>query len=152
MLLAWSLPTRPPIGPKTEEAAHKMGVKRLAIHHPSTKSTEWRALQKKRWFRQAQAWRTGSEGRISVVKRRHGLNRWRYRGDAGMKRWVGLGVIADNLINFGRVMAGQGVKGDHGRNRTHFDRFRAFHFPRCNVVRTRYTVPARRPDYFCAGK
>jgi hypothetical protein len=31
-----------------------------------------------------------------VVKRRHGLNRCRYKGDAGMKRWVGLGVIADN--------------------------------------------------------
>ena len=38
-----------------------------------------------------QAWRTGCEGRISVLKRRHALNRCRYRGDAGMKRWVGLG-------------------------------------------------------------
>ena len=47
---------------------------------------------------------TGCEGRISVVKRRHGLNRCRYKGDAGMKRWVGLGVIADNLINIGRAM------------------------------------------------
>jgi IS5 family transposase len=43
----------------------------------------------------------GCEGRISVAKRRHGLNRCRYRGEAGMKRWVGLGVIADNLINIG---------------------------------------------------
>jgi len=60
--------------------------------------------QKKRWFRQGQKWRTGCEGRISVVKRRHGLDRCRYKGDAGMKRWVGLGVIADNLINIGRAM------------------------------------------------
>ena len=37
--------------------------------------------------------------RISVAKRRHGLNRCRYRGDVGLKRWVGLGVLADNLIN-----------------------------------------------------
>jgi hypothetical protein len=37
-----------------------------------------------------------------VLKRRHGLNRCRYRGFAGMQRWVGLGVIADNLINIGR--------------------------------------------------
>src|SRR6476660_190429 len=66
-------------------------------------SAERRALEKRRWFRQAQAWRTGCEGRISVLKRRHGLNRCRYRGDDGMKRWVGLGVIADNLINIGRV-------------------------------------------------
>jgi transposase, IS5 family len=41
---------------------------------------------------------TWCEGRISVVKRRHGLDRCRYKGDAGMQRWVRLGVIADNLI------------------------------------------------------
>ena len=51
-----------------------------------------------------QKWRTGCEGRISVVKRRHGLDRCRYKGSTGMKRWVGLGVVADNLINIGRVM------------------------------------------------
>jgi IS5 family transposase len=94
-----------------EKAAQKMGVKRVAIPNRSTKSAERRRLQKKRWFRQAQAWRTGSEGRISVLKRRHGLDRCRYRGDDGMKRWVGLGVIADNLINIGRVLALQAAKG-----------------------------------------
>src|SRR5450759_4920219 len=57
------------------------------------------------YFRAGQKWRTGCEGRISVLKRRHGLNRCRYKGDPGMKRWVGLGVIADNLINIGKVMA-----------------------------------------------
>src|SRR5438128_3824159 len=87
-----------------EKAAKEMGVKRVAIPNRSTKSAERRLLQKKRWFRQAQAWRTGCEGRISVLKRRHGLNRCRYRGDDGMKRWVGLGVIADNLINIGRIL------------------------------------------------
>jgi hypothetical protein len=47
------------------------------------------------------------EGRISVSKRRHGLQRCRYRGDVGMKRWVGLGIIADNLINIGRFAVAQ---------------------------------------------
>jgi transposase, IS5 family len=43
-----------------------------------------------------------------VGKRRHGLNRCRYKGDAGIeKRWVGLGVIADNIINIGRAMEKQ---------------------------------------------
>jgi IS5 family transposase len=93
-----------------ETAAAKMGVRRVAIPNRSTKSAERRALQKKRWFRRAQAWRTGCEGRISVLKRRHGLNRCRYRGDDGMKRWVGLGVIADNLINIGRVLASQAAE------------------------------------------
>jgi len=93
-----------------ETAATKMGVTRVAIPNRSTRSAERRALQKKRWFRQAQAWRTGCEGRISVLKRRHGLNRCRYRGDDGMKRWVGLGVIADNLINIGRVLVLQAIE------------------------------------------
>ena len=90
---------------KNEAAAKAKGVKRVCIPNRSTKSAERRREQKKRWFRAGQTWRTGCEGRISVVKRRHGLNRCRYKGDAGMKRWVGLGVIADNLINIGRAMA-----------------------------------------------
>ena len=92
---------------KNEAAAKAKGVKRVCIPNRSTKSPERRREQKKRWFRQGQKWRTGCEGRISVVKRRHGLNRCRYKGNAGMKRWVGLGVIADNLINIGRAMAKQ---------------------------------------------
>jgi len=45
----------------------------------------------------------GSEGRISALKRRHGLRRCRYRGTEGMERWVGLGIIANNLIVLGRA-------------------------------------------------
>jgi len=35
------------------------------------------------------------------------MDRSLYKGDDGMKRWVGLGVIADNLINIGRKLATQ---------------------------------------------
>ena len=89
---------------KNEAAAKAKGVKRVCIPNRSTKSVERRREQKKRWFRNGQRWRTGCEGRISVVKRRHGLNRCRYRGEVGMQRWVGLGVIADNLVNIGRAL------------------------------------------------
>lgn len=88
-----------------EAAAHAKGVTRVCIPNRSTKSVERKREQKKRWFREGQQWRTGCEGRISVVKRRHGMNRCHYKGDDGMKRWVGLAVIADNLINIGRVLA-----------------------------------------------
>lgn len=88
-----------------EQAAHAKGVTRVCIPNRSTKSAERKRAQKKRWFKHGQKWRTGCEGRISVVKRRHGMNRSRYKGDDGMKRWVGLAVIADNLINIGRVLA-----------------------------------------------
>lgn len=95
---------------KNEAAAKEKGVKRVCVPNRSTKSPERRREQKKRWFRNGQKWRTGCEGRISVIKRRHGLNRSRYKGDDGMKRWVGLGVIADNLINIGRVRSEQTTK------------------------------------------
>ena len=90
---------------KNDAEAKAMGVKRVSIPNRSTKSPARKREQKKRWFRNGQKWRTGCEGRISVAKRRHGLNRCRYKGDRGMKRWVGIGVIADTLINIGRAMA-----------------------------------------------
>jgi IS5 family transposase len=90
---------------KNEAAAHERGVKRVCIPNRSTKSADRKREQKKRWFKQGQKWRTGCEGRISVLKRRHGLRRCIYRGDPGMKRWVGLGVIADNLHHLGKVLA-----------------------------------------------
>ena len=88
-----------------EAAAKALGVKRVAVPSRSTKSEKRKAEQKKRWFKEAQKWRTGCEGRISILKRRHGLNRSRYQGTHGMKRWVGLGVMADNMINIGIHMA-----------------------------------------------
>lgn len=88
-----------------ETAAKQQGVKRVAVPSRSTKSEKRKQEQKKRWFKDAQKWRTGCEGRISVLKRRHGLNRSRYKGAQGMKRWVGLGVMADNMINIGLHIA-----------------------------------------------
>ena len=78
---------------KNEDAAHEKGVKRVCIPSRNTKSAERKREQKKRWFKQGQKWRTGCEGRISVLKRRHGLRRCLYKGDGGMKRWVGLGTV-----------------------------------------------------------
>jgi transposase, IS5 family len=88
-----------------EKQLEASGVKRISIPNRKTRSPERRAHQKQRWFKKGQRWRTGCEGRISVLKRRHGLNRCLYRGPEGMQRWVGLGVIADNLINRGHHLA-----------------------------------------------
>ena len=89
---------------QNQAAAQQKGVERVCIPNHSTKNAERKREQKKRWFRNGQKWRTGCEGRISVLKRRHGLNRSRYKGTDGVKRWVGLGVIADTLINIGRAL------------------------------------------------
>ncbi len=90
-----------------EATAHQKGVKRVCVPNRSTKSAERKREQKKRWFKQGQKWRTGCEGRISVLKRRHGLRRCLYKGDAGMRRWVGWGVIADNMTHIGGILASQ---------------------------------------------
>jgi len=84
---------------KNDAAAKAKGVKPVCIPNRSTKSPERKRAQRRRWFRDGQKWRTGCEGRISVVKRRHGLTRCRYKGFIGLNRWVGLGVIADNLVS-----------------------------------------------------
>ena len=89
-----------------ERAVQEMGVKRVAVPNRNTTSPERKAMEKSRWFKKAQAWRTGCEGRISVLKRRHGVRRCLYPGMEGMKRWVGFGVLADNLINIGKVLSG----------------------------------------------
>jgi len=90
---------------KNVAEAEEMGVKRVSVPNRSTKSPARRQYQKQRWFKKGQKWRNGCEGRISLLKRRHGLRRSLYKKDAGMKRWVGFGVIADNLINIGRALA-----------------------------------------------
>lgn len=86
-----------------EQTATEQGVRRVVLPYRGRLSSTRRAHQQQRWFRRGLRWRTGCEGRISVLKRRHGLRRCRYRGPDGMERWVGLGVIANNLCVLGRA-------------------------------------------------
>ena len=79
-----------------ERAAHARGVDHVVRPWPRRKG-------RARAVRAALTWRTGCEGRISVLKGRHGLRRCRYRGLASMQRWVGLGVIANDLMALGRA-------------------------------------------------
>jgi IS5 family transposase len=88
-----------------QKALDELGVKRISVPNRNTRSPERRRIQKSGWFRRGQKWRTGCEGRISVLKRRHGLRRCLYHGFTGMQRWIGLGVIADNLMNMGSRLA-----------------------------------------------
>ena len=90
-----------------ESKAERMGVKRVSIPSHDTKSPARKKRQKQRWFKKLQKWRTGCEGRISVLKRRHGLRRSLYKKPDGIRRWVGLGVIADNVIHIGTHLAEQ---------------------------------------------
>jgi len=79
-----------------ERLAREQGVRCSAIPKPGALSPRRRAVERHRGFRRAYRFRAGSEGRISVLKRRFGLARCRYHGAAGMERWVGLGILAHN--------------------------------------------------------
>jgi len=88
-----------------EKSATELGVKKLAVPGRRGRIPGKKKTPRPRWFREAQRWRVGCEGRISVLKRRGGLSRSRYRGREGIRRWVGLGVIADNLLTIGNALS-----------------------------------------------
>ena len=85
--------------------AKEKGVEKLSVPNKRSRSRAVWQQQRQRWFKRAQRWRVGCEGRISVLKRKHGLLRCRYHGMEGMNRWVGLGVIANNLLQIGKQLA-----------------------------------------------
>ena len=60
-----------------EQTATDRGVRRVVLPRRGRLSAARRAHQKQRWFQRALRWRTGCEGRISALKRRHGLSRCR---------------------------------------------------------------------------
>jgi IS5 family transposase len=60
-----------------EDAATTRGVRRVILPCAGRNTAARRAHERQRWFRRGQRWRVGCEGRISVIKRRHGLRRCR---------------------------------------------------------------------------
>ena len=81
-----------------ESRAAELGVKRVCLPKKGKKSKERAAYEKQRWFKSGHRFRAGIEGTISVLKRRHGFDRCRNHGDNAYDRWVGLGIIAYNLM------------------------------------------------------
>jgi IS5 family transposase len=85
--------------------AKRAGVRRAALPAFAGRRLKDRWVERQRWFRRAYRFRVGCEGRISYLRRRFGLDRCRYHGEAGMERWVGWGVLAHNLWIIGRTVA-----------------------------------------------
>ena len=87
-----------------------------------------------------------------MIKRRHGLNRCRYKGEDGMKRWVGLGVIADNLINIGRAIEREIGKLETPKITNDFTRHPDDIAGRVSLSSIRSKSLQFEKDEFCAGK
>jgi IS5 family transposase len=83
-------------GPNEAYAGAK-GVRQIVLPKPGAKSAQRTAHEKQPWFCRGRKWRSGIEGRISLLKRRYKLRRCLNHGEEGMQRWIGWGVIAHDL-------------------------------------------------------
>jgi IS5 family transposase len=89
-----------------EQIAAELGVKRIVLPKPGKKTPTRRRHERQRWFWRGRRFHAGVEGRISVISRKHGLDRCLDKGENGFHRWVGWGVIANNLTMMGKGQAG----------------------------------------------
>jgi IS5 family transposase len=88
-----------------EAYARAVGVKRIVLPRAGWKKQADVTRERERWFRRGRNWRAGIEGRISGLKRQHKLRRCLYHGEAGMERWVGWGLIAQDLHKIAQTLA-----------------------------------------------
>jgi transposase, IS5 family len=90
--------------PENERLAQKLGVAQIALPQTGPRTAEREDREKQGWFKQAQRFRNGIEGRISVVKRTVQLKRCPVHGLDGFERWVGWGIIVANLVVIARAL------------------------------------------------
>jgi IS5 family transposase len=86
-----------------EKTAQDLGIQQVILPKRGYKSKQRREYEHQDWFVEGRKWHAGVEGRISVLKRVHGLDRCLNHGEAGFQRWVGWGVIVGNLAVMGRA-------------------------------------------------
>jgi len=91
--------------PQNERIAGERGVKRVILPRPGNKSEARKQHERQPWFVRGRRWHAGVEGRISLLKRRFGLDRCLDHGAHGFEKWVGWAVITANLSAIGRKVA-----------------------------------------------
>jgi transposase, IS5 family len=82
-----------------------LGVKFVAIVRKGRQSVARQTVERGPRFRRLVKWRTGSEGRISTLKRQYGWGRSLMDGLAGTQVWCGYGIFAHNSIKISGLIA-----------------------------------------------
>lgn len=88
-----------------EAYATNHGVKRVILPQPGRKSDARRHYEQQPWFKRGRHFHAGIEGRISVLKHKHQLARCLDHGTVGFDKWVGWGVVANNLTHIAAAVA-----------------------------------------------
>ena len=81
-----------------EDALHQVGVDHVAIPRKGRPGAARRRVERSARFQRMVRWRTGSEGRISALKREWGCRRTRMDTLGGARTWTGQGIFAHNLV------------------------------------------------------
>jgi transposase, IS5 family len=97
--------------PDNARRAREAGVKHLVIPAGGKTAAEQRAREKERSWRRRYRWRAGIEGRINSLDRDYGLGRCVERGEGGLDRCVGWGILASNLHHIGHALAARDGRG-----------------------------------------
>jgi IS5 family transposase len=90
---------------RVDDALHDLGVRTVVIPRKGKPGQARQAQEHRRAFRRTIKWRTGSEGRISTLKRGYGWDRTRIDGTEGARIWTGHGVLAHNLVKISALAA-----------------------------------------------
>jgi IS5 family transposase len=88
-----------------DAALTDLGVRNVVIPRKGRPSVARRAEEHRPAFRRMVKWRTGSEGRISTLKRQYGWDRTRTDSTEGARIWAGHGVLTHNLVKIGALAA-----------------------------------------------
>jgi IS5 family transposase len=88
-----------------DQLARDLRIRSIAVPRQGPLTADQRQMRQRAAFRRAYRWRADIEGRISELKRRFGLDRCRYHGEAGVERWVSWGLLAHNLRQISRSVA-----------------------------------------------
>jgi len=81
-----------------DDDLHALGVRTVVIPRKGKPGKARQATEHSRAFRRTVKWRTGSEARISTLKRGYGWDRTRLDSTQGARIWTGLGILAHNLV------------------------------------------------------
>jgi len=90
---------------RVEDDLHDLGVRTVVIPRKGKPGKARQAEEHRPAFRRTIKWRTGSEGRISTLKRCYGWNRSCIDGTEGTRIWTGHGVLAHNLVKISALAA-----------------------------------------------
>jgi len=81
----------------------ELGVQTVVIPRKGKPGRARQQVEHSPGFRDLVTWRTGSEGRISHLKRRYGWNRSLLDGRDRTATWCGYGILAHNLVKVARI-------------------------------------------------